>query len=54
VQVPLQPPVRFTVRQDQEHGGVTLIDRDTGERRDVALLDFAAAGSALAAWDMVG
>ena len=50
VDVGSPPPPRFTCRQDQVTGAMTLIDRLTGERRVVALQDLARAGSAEAAW----
>lgn len=52
IELPAQKPVRYTVRQQPE--GITIIDRETGEKRETSLLDFVNAGSAQGAWDKVG
>lgn len=44
VELPIQAPQRFTSRQNPITGAVWLIHRETGERREVSVMDLASAG----------
>ncbi len=48
VELPHQDPQLYTVRQ--EGSTIIIIQRETGERRFVGLLEFTACGGAAAAW----
>ncbi len=50
VDLPVVRPERFTVRQDPETGAVTMIHRETGEKRTMGVVDFASLGDVEHAW----